>query len=73
MGYPKRELSHDVWLYHGFASDLPQANEQGCRTIIITFANNQVVDLKFVNDRAAAVIAANLKFIPSVRAIASNK
>jgi hypothetical protein len=73
MGYPKQKLSGDVWLYQGFAADLPQANEQGCTTIIITFANNEVVDLKLVNDRAAAVIAANLKPIPSVRNISSKR
>jgi outer membrane protein assembly factor BamE (lipoprotein component of BamABCDE complex) len=70
MGYPKREFSHDVWLYYGFAADLQQANEQGCLTLIITFAKNEVVDLKFVNDRAAAITAENLKVNLPVRYIA---
>ena len=73
LGNPSQELSHDVWLYHSFKTDLRQANEQGCRSMIITFANHEVVDLKIVNAPAATIIAANLKLHPSIQYIASKK
>lgn len=73
FGSGSRRLSRNVWLYHGFAADLPQANAQGCRTVVVTFANDQVVDMKCVNDSAAAIIAANLNLIPSARNIAGKK
>jgi hypothetical protein len=73
FGDGSRKLTRNVWLYHGFAADLPQAEEQGCRTLIITFANDQVVDMKCVNDSAAAIITANLKLSPSATNIASKK
>lgn len=59
MGSPYRELSPDVWVYHGYHADLDLANEQGCGTLIITFAQGKVADLKLVNQSAADRIAAN--------------
>jgi hypothetical protein len=71
MDCPSRELTRDVWLYHGFFANSKQANEQGCRSIIITFADDKVVDLKLVNKSAAVAIAANLKLSPAFRNVAS--
>ena len=71
MDCPNRELTRDVWLYHGFFADSKQANAQGCRSIIITFAGDKVVDLQLVNKPAAAAIAANLKLRPAIRNVAS--
>lgn len=59
MGSAYRELSPDVWVYHGYHADLDLANEQGCGTLIITFAEGKVADLKLVNKPAADKIAAN--------------
>lgn len=73
MDCPSQELTRDVWIYHGFSADSKQANEQGCRSMIITFAGNQVVDLKFVNKPAAAAIAASLKLRPASRNVASTE
>lgn len=69
IGHAKRELSRDVWLYHGFTADSRQANDHGCRNLMITFANDQVLDLKFVNEPAEAIIAATLK-VPAMRNVA---
>ena len=45
MDCPNQEITRDVWLYHGFSADLKKANVEGCRSLIITFSGNKVVDL----------------------------
>lgn len=73
MGTLNQELTPDVWICHGFRADnLEMANEQGCDILVITFADGKVADLKLVNQRAAVVIASNLKF-KSVEAYAFAK
>jgi len=72
-GQSRQELTPDVWIYSGYKAEISLANEHGCGTLIITFANDKVVDLKLVNKPAVAVIAANLKLSPAVRNIASKK
>jgi hypothetical protein len=67
----RQELSPDVWLYSGYRANLDLANKQDCTTLVITFANGKVVDLKLVNRPAAAAIAANLNHSSSVRNIAN--
>ena len=61
LGSPSRRLSSDVWAYDGFRADVASVNERGCDTLIITFVDNQVADLKLVNRPAARSIAADLK------------
>jgi hypothetical protein len=61
MGSPFLELSPDVWLYHHYQANLDLANQQGCDTLVITFAHNKIVDLKLVNARAVHALAANLE------------
>jgi hypothetical protein len=70
---PHQELSPDVWVYPGYHANLDAANDHGCGTLMVTFANDKVVDLKLVNKPAAAVIAANLSRSSSVRNVASKK
>lgn len=71
MGEPSQRLSDDVWLYYRYHSeDLPEAQQQGCNAVLVTFAKDKVVDLKFVNPRAATIVAANLKNQPSGRQVA---
>jgi len=66
MGEPSQRLSDDVWLYYGYHSeDLPVAQQMGCNAMLVTFARDKVVDLLFVNPRAATVVAANLKTKPA--------
>jgi hypothetical protein len=61
MGSPSRELSPDIWVYHGYRADLALADEEGCDTLVITFAEGKVADLKLVNHSVATIMAANLK------------
>jgi hypothetical protein len=49
-----------VYRYDNCQPDQYLASNQGCNTLIITFAEGRVADLKFVNDHGTAVIAANL-------------
>lgn len=67
MGSPFRELSPDVWVYHRYHANLDLANEQGCTTLVITFAQGKVADLKLVNNPAVGLIAANSKPKPAER------
>jgi|NGEPerStandDraft_6_1074524.scaffolds.fasta_scaffold33298_1 hypothetical protein len=62
MGSPFREVSPDVWFYHGYKADLDVANEQDCDVMVITFAQGKVADLKLVNEHAVRIIAANSTF-----------
>ena len=68
-----RALSPDVWVYSGFEADLARPNQQGCGTLVITFARDQVVDLQLVNKSAVTAIAATLKFGKPGRSVASTR
>lgn len=65
------ELSPDVWVFSGFHANLDQANDQECGTLVITFANNKVVNLQLVNRPAVSALAANLRLDSPVKNIAS--
>lgn len=67
----RKELSPNVWVYAGYHANLDSANDQGCGTMVITFASDRVVDLQLVNKVAVAVIAANIKFGSSATNVAS--
>jgi len=68
-----QQLSPDVWVYSGYHADLDLANEQGCDTLIITFAHGQVASMRLVNKPAATIVANNLQRHSSTRNIASNE
>ena len=72
LGAPALEMSPNAWVYHNYHADLALANEQGCDTVMITFAQGKVADLKLVNHPAAVSLAANGK-IQSGRMIAASK
>jgi hypothetical protein len=72
MKYKNREeLSPNVWVYSGFHANSDAEIAQGCESVVITFANDKVVDLQLVNRPAATSIAANLRLGSSARNIAS--
>lgn len=64
------ELSPDVWSFSDYHANLDLANDQNCKTLIITFADDKVVDLQLVNKPAVTAIAANLKFGSPARNLA---
>ncbi len=65
------ELSPDVWVFAGYHANLDTANDQGCGSLVITFANDKVVGIQLVNKPAVAGIAANLRVGTQVGNIAS--
>ena len=71
LGSPSRELSSNAWVYHNYHADLALANEQGCDTAEIAFAQGRVADMKLVNHAAVTIIAANAK-VPHVWFLAKN-
>ncbi|HUJ43259.1 MAG TPA: hypothetical protein VLW52_06610 [Opitutaceae bacterium] len=61
IGRPMRQLAPDVWVYDGFKPDLAQAVKRGCVFLVVTFANDTVENIKFVNRSAVDIVAADLK------------
>jgi outer membrane protein assembly factor BamE (lipoprotein component of BamABCDE complex) len=58
LGQPKQELASDVYVYDNCRPD--QSDAGGCQTLVVTFEQDQVASLRFVNDKGTMVIAANL-------------
>jgi hypothetical protein len=65
------ELAPNVWVVSGYQANLDLVNDQGCETLVITFADDKVVDLQLVNRPAIAAIATNLKLGSPAKNIAS--
>lgn len=62
LGTPQRKLSPDVWVYPGFYPAVPEGqSDRGCDTLVVTFTDGRVTDLKIMNHSATVVVAANLK------------
>ena len=60
LGWPHSKLSAHVWAYKGFNGGSEQHRDDDCSTLLVTFVEGRVVDLKLVNDRAEKVLAARL-------------
>ena len=75
IGYPKRKLSDDVWVYFNFRGSLDEAQNQNCGTLLLTFSNGKVAQIMLVNDRALNTIAAAMKVDPAAgqRVFVANK
>ena len=61
MGEPREELAPNVWTYSRYQANLDIANAQDCNTVVITFDQNRVADLKLVNKKTVSIFAADLK------------
>ena len=61
LGEPTRKLDGVTWVYPRFRAIPEQRANDDCTTLIITFSEGRVADMKLVNERAEKVIAANLK------------
>lgn len=64
LGVPSQTISRDLWLYRRFHANLDEANENGCTTLVVSFARNHVTSLSLVNNNAAAVIIARASVQP---------
>jgi hypothetical protein len=61
----REELSPDVWAF--FRS----VNDEGCANLVITFANDKVVDMRLVNRPALNALVASLRIGSSTKDVAS--
>lgn len=72
MKYKNRErLASGVWVFSDFHADTDAPNVKGCRSVVVTFENNQVIDLQLVNQSAKVSIAARLSNGSTGRNLAS--
>jgi len=72
MGVPDRRLSSNVWIYFKHhAPDTPQVARDNCRTLVVTFTDNRVSDLKLVNPRALKIYTARTNTGAPVRWLAA--
>ena len=56
-----QELSPDVWAFFGPHAQIDSDNDEGCRTLIITFSSGKVADMRLVNKSAFTAIASSLR------------
>jgi hypothetical protein len=67
LGAGYRALSRDVWVYPNHHADSRTANARECDSLVLTFADGKVTDLKVVNHRGVALIAASLPTRPAMQ------
>ena len=72
LGTPSEKLSDEMWVYYGYQANFEPANDQQCGTLILTIVRGEVVDIKLVNNRAATLIAANVK-VQSAHVVAASR
>ncbi|HUJ44383.1 MAG TPA: hypothetical protein VLW52_12345 [Opitutaceae bacterium] len=66
LGEPSRRLGDDLWVYFHFAGSREEAREAGCSTLLLTFANGRVADIKLINEGALGVIVAQTNVHPVI-------
>jgi hypothetical protein len=57
LGAPAEKQGSDVWVYRGFNAGTAQSRDDDCDTLMITWVDGRVSDLRLVNDRALVVLA----------------
>ena len=73
LGTPQRKLADDVWVYDRFTACRDTGNDDGCHTLVITFAKNRVADLRLVNTPAEQAFIVVLKSKSTHRVLAAAK
>ena len=61
LGSPARQLSPDLFVYDNCQPDQREAHNQGCTTLVVTFAADHVASLQFVNNSATTLLATSLR------------
>lgn len=61
LGAPTGKLDNDVWVYRGFNAGAAQSRHDDCDTLMVSFVNGRVSDLRLVNDRALVVLAQRIE------------
>ena len=73
LGSPHHRLNDNTWVYPGFRGDSTQRQEDDCNTLLITFTDDRVSDLKLANNRAVTVIAKQIESKKSSSLVATAK
>jgi len=60
LGEPRHKLNPDNWVYDRFFPSDSKVAADDCSTLLVTFAQGKVAELKLVNERAVKVITASL-------------
>lgn len=71
LGEPHRKLDADTWIYERFSATDWKIDTGDCTTLVITFTQGLVSELRLVNDRAAKIIAANLEKAAAAKMVAA--
>lgn len=73
LGNPIEKLGNDVWVYRHFNAGVAQSRHDDCDTLMVTFVDGRVSDLRLVNDRALVVLAKRIdaKKKPNLLAVAN--
>lgn len=61
MGPPARRLAPNVWLYRGYEPNLAVARDARCNLLVLTFAHRRLASLRFLNQPAESILAANTR------------
>lgn len=61
LGQPTQRLSDNLWVYRGFRARNGSSAQEACDTLIVTFTDDLVTDLRLVNRPAEVAIAAQVK------------
>ena len=61
LGAPAEKQGNDVWVYRGFNAGAAQSRHDDCDTLMVSFVEGRVSDLRLVNDRALVVLAQRLQ------------
>ncbi|MBI5692197.1 MAG: hypothetical protein HZC55_19110 [Verrucomicrobia bacterium] len=72
LGEPAVKLDNDVWVYRGFHGGAEQSRHDNCDTLMVTFVDGRVSDLRLVNNRALVILAQRMdpKKNPDLLAVA---
>jgi len=72
LGAPDRRLGSNVWIYFNHhAPNTPQVARENCRTLVVTFTDHRVSDLKLVNPRALKIYTARANTAKPARGLAA--
>ena len=73
LGPPLRELSPNVWAYPDFHGGMAQDPRDDSSILIVMFTEGHVSDLRLINHRAQAIIAAQLSEMNAQRLRIANR
>lgn len=65
LGSPNTTIADNTWVYNRYHAVEEFADSFGCNTLVITFADNKVIDMHLATPRAQEVFAARVAKSPT--------